>query len=382
MNPNEKRIKKEKGVMMLISLLVGGMVVGGLALLCLQGEDLLQDYLYLVYGLLVFYLFYLFQLIVHEAGHLVFGLAAGYRFGSFRIFNLTLMKQDGKLHFGSYRLAGTAGQCLMRPPERPLGKGGVLLYNLGGVILNLLTLPLFSILLAAALLFDLPFFLSVIPLAAVLAGLMTALLNGIPLSTGMVDNDGRNAYAATRSDQTLRAFDLQLKVTDGLLSGKRLKDLPDEWFVMPVDEELKNSMRATEGVLVSNRLMDLQDFEEAKRVIEHLLAVDSGIIGLHRLLLKMDLLYIELIGEGNAERIEALYTKELKKSFAAMKSSISVQRVGYAYALLYKKDEAEAQGWLALFEKTAKSYPYPKEAESERELIVLAGKRAEQSGQS
>ena len=33
MNPNEKRIKKEKGVMMLISLLVGGMVGGGLALL-------------------------------------------------------------------------------------------------------------------------------------------------------------------------------------------------------------------------------------------------------------------------------------------------------------------------------------------------------------
>ena len=34
---------------------------------------------------------------VHEGGHLVFGLASGYKFSSFRIAGLMILKQDGKL---------------------------------------------------------------------------------------------------------------------------------------------------------------------------------------------------------------------------------------------------------------------------------------------
>ncbi len=37
------------------------------------------------------------QIIIHEAGHLVCGLASGYRFVSFRILSFTLIREDGKL---------------------------------------------------------------------------------------------------------------------------------------------------------------------------------------------------------------------------------------------------------------------------------------------
>ena len=36
------------------------------------------------------------QVLLHEGGHLVCGLATGYRFVSFRIFNLTFIRKDGK----------------------------------------------------------------------------------------------------------------------------------------------------------------------------------------------------------------------------------------------------------------------------------------------
>ena len=36
------------------------------------------------------------QLIIHELGHLIFGLLSGYKFSSFRIFNFMLIKEDGK----------------------------------------------------------------------------------------------------------------------------------------------------------------------------------------------------------------------------------------------------------------------------------------------
>ena len=73
------------------------------------------------------------QVLLHEGGHLVCGLATGYRFVSFRIFNLTFIRKDGKLCIKRFSLAGTGGQCLLTPPERPLEDIPTTLYNLGGV---------------------------------------------------------------------------------------------------------------------------------------------------------------------------------------------------------------------------------------------------------
>ena len=58
------------------------------------------------------------QLIVHEAGHLVCGLITGYKFVSFRVFSYTLYKEDDKCKVKKFSLSGTAGQCLLSPPDR------------------------------------------------------------------------------------------------------------------------------------------------------------------------------------------------------------------------------------------------------------------------
>ena len=38
-------------------------------------------------------------IIIHELGHLIFGLLSGYKFSSFRIGNIMLVKTGGKLKF-------------------------------------------------------------------------------------------------------------------------------------------------------------------------------------------------------------------------------------------------------------------------------------------
>ena len=85
------------------------------------------------------------QLIIHELGHLIFGLLSGYKFSSFRIGNLMLLKTGGKLKIKKLKIAGTAGQCLMSPPDMKDNKMPVIAYNLGGAILNLLSCLLFFI---------------------------------------------------------------------------------------------------------------------------------------------------------------------------------------------------------------------------------------------
>ena len=79
------------------------------------------------------------QLILHEAGHLIFGLLSGYEFVSFRVGSITIYKKDGKTHIGSYKLAGTGGQCLMAPPDLVNEKIPYVLFNFGGVIINIVT---------------------------------------------------------------------------------------------------------------------------------------------------------------------------------------------------------------------------------------------------
>jgi len=63
---------------------------------------------------------FILQIVLHEGGHLLFGLLSGYRFVSFRIFNWTLIRQEGKFRLKRFGIAGTGGQCLMLPPDKPL----------------------------------------------------------------------------------------------------------------------------------------------------------------------------------------------------------------------------------------------------------------------
>ena len=82
------------------------------------------------------------QIIIHESGHLLFGLLTGYRFCSFRIGSLMWIRQDGALRFRRLKLAGTGGQCLLSPPDWR-EDFPFIWYNLGGVLCNLLSAVLF-----------------------------------------------------------------------------------------------------------------------------------------------------------------------------------------------------------------------------------------------
>lgn len=140
---------------------------------------------------------------------------------------------------------------------------------------------------------------------------------------------------------------------------------------------MKNSMVAGLGVFSCNRLLDAHQFEEADRLMEHLLAIDSSIAGLHRNLLICDRIYCELIGENSRDVVDQMLTKEQKKVMKAMKNNPSVLRTGYSYVLLAQGNAADAEKIMERFEECAKTYPYPVDVQAERELIRIAEERYE-----
>ncbi len=311
----------------------------------------------------------LVHIALHEAGHMIMGLATGYRFSSFRLGSLVLGRTaEGKMQLGWSPLPGAGGQCLMNPPDMKDGKMPFVLYNLGGVMMNLII----SLLCLPGAVWAAHPLVRAYCAMGVLAGLVTAATNGIPLRIGMLDNDGRNILTMRKNPEAVRALWVQLKVAEQNALDVRLRDMPEEWFSMPSRQAAKNSLCAAEGVFYCGRLMDQMRLEEALRAMNALMRIGSGMVGLHRVSMKMDMACCELLLGRGREAAERTLDKNTAKIMKAMKSHLSAIRTGYILELLGEGKEDKAREMEAQFEKAAKKWPSKADVESERELMEKA----------
>jgi hypothetical protein len=213
-----------------------------------------------------------------------------------------------------------------------------------------------------------------------LTGFLSAITNGIPLKLGMINNDGSNARELYKNEEAMRVFHNQFMTVAALGDGKRLCDMPEDWFFMPSEAGLKNSITVSGAVFRVNWLVDAGRREEALELINHLLVADSALIGLHRCLLTCDKMTILLLQGGADERVRNLLSdKQLDVFFKQMKNNVSVVRAQYAVALLLDNDENKAKILREHFEKCANTHPYASEIHAEREMIDLIDRKFEEN---
>lgn len=357
-----------KYLALMLMFIIGG-ALGGLVMMSLfigGGYNPMSFFLFLIGIILIFFL----SIVVHEGGHLIFGLLSGYRFSSFRIGSLMLIKQNGKLRFKLLKLAGTEGQCLMTPPEGD-NEGSAVFYNLGGVFMNFLSAVIFCLLY-----FFLPYtpVLTQLMLIAAIFSFVFALLNGIPLDTG-VPNDGLNTLYLLRNPGAAKALNNQLLIASANADGRTLSEMPEEWFTLGEDGVSKDPLCSAISVFFCNRLLEQGKLEECKYAIESLLASDAKLAEIHRGLLRSDLIFCTLLIDGNKAKIAHLYNDAEKQFMKSMKTNPSVLRTEYAIMLIRDKDENSAEIIKQKFEKTARTYPYRQEIESEHLLMNMAFER-------
>lgn len=358
----KKKMKK------LIPSLIGA-VVGGLggyfgAKYLTVGQGRVTD---IVVFLAALFLSYFMHIIIHEGGHLVFGLLSGYQFVSFRIGSLILYKANGKFQFGKYKLAGTGGQCLMAPPELVDGMIPYRLYNIGGAVMNLV----FSIpVLIAWIVFQFTGILKVICIIWGLVGFFVAASNGIPMSLGEVDNDGKNALNLGKNKKALHAFWLQLKVNQLQMEGKCLMDMPADWFLMPEESYMSNPLIAVVAALHCNRMLEEKRYEETSQTIEKILHSTTGMLGVHKMLLQIDQVFCEIMSSRRKEVLDFMNDKALSNFRKAMRNYPSVLRTEYAYALCIERDKKKALNIKKRFEKIMKSHPNQAELQTEKGFVL------------
>lgn len=283
-----------------------------------RGEQSLGAHLFSVVWLAMAAVLALFgQLILHEGGHLVCGLATGYRFVSFRIGSWMLQREQGKLRVRKFTLAGTGGQCLLAPPPLTDGKMPCVLYNLGGPLANLIT--------ALLCVLGMHFCRENWPLWVLLqlfaiVGIGMGLTNGIPLR-GSVHNDSANALSLGKDPAALRSL----------------------WVQLSVNAQQAESVRLNTGAY--------------------------AVMPLYNNMLLCDRLYCALLrGEDAYKWLAEWETKPMRQFRKQMADYLTVLRTEYA-AALHAGDMQTAEAFRVRFEVRASSYPYPAEVQSERELI-------------
>lgn len=325
----------------------------------------------LLYSIVIIIVIFVMQVIIHEGGHLVFGLLSGYKFSSFRIGSLMLLKSSKGYSIKNFKLAGTLGQCLLIPPPMIDGKIPVILYNLGGVIFNLIfgLAPILFIYL-----FNCSIYLEQFLTINALIGAFFAITNGVPMKVSTVNNDGHNAISLGKDKEAMRAFWIQFMVNKEQVEGTRLGEMDPEWFKMPSTERLKNPLIGSVAVYIENRLMDEERFDEADELAKYLIEEHDGVIELYKYLLIADRLYIAYINGESRDVIQSYTSKKLRSYMRSMKSFPAIIRTQYVIALS-NGDEKKAAEALSRFDKIRKSYPNTADIKTEEMLMALARER-------
>lgn len=364
MSENKNKKKSAANTAALIPMIIGG-VFGFFAgrFLAKNGMDKLAVP---VWAELLFIIAVLCgTIVIHEAGHLVMGLATGYKFVSFRIGPFTLIREDGRLKLRLYSVMGTGGQCLLMPPKTDSPENApYFLYHLGGGLFNIITAAVCGIfmLIAGNKTADL-----LLGTAAVLS-LVMGLTNLIPMGKTMA-NDGTNLYFLKKSSALRKALYNQLYINGLLYQGKLPRDIPAEYFADVADDGKMGIHSCVVPMLQGALAIDTKNFTTAQAKFEYILN-DEKLIPIYRNECTCELLFCKIMNGASAEEIDELYDKNLKSYVKQMSSMhIAKRRLLYAYYLMCRKDAASAEKEYEAAQKMRKTYPCRGELESELELI-------------
>lgn len=325
-------------------------------------------------GLLLIAISYFVNICTHETGHMIFGLLSGYKFNSIRFGKLMLVREGGqdigKLKFCKYDLPGTAGQCIMTAPDGDAEHMPVFLYNVGGVAVNFLTAIISVILYVVC--------KSSSSVAVIIVGAIILIFGMVSLVIGITNSlpfeqmgtDGANIRILMRDKNSRKAFRNSLEIVKYFSEGYSLVEMPQDLTYFDKNTPMNNTLISAQASMYYSYLIAKKEYKEAKDMALFILDNAKSINQIHVKVLYGDLVFLYAVIENNLEASRKMY-KDHEKDINAGAGFISIQKALYAYYTLVEVDKKKADAYAKAFENSYKNYPYPKDAQVEKEQFDM-----------
>ena len=307
--------------------------------------------------------------IVHEFGHLIFGLLTGYTFAAIGFGHHLFLQRDGRVRRFVYKLPGALGFCAMEVPDMKDGSFPFRLYLSGGALCNaflaLVCIFAFAFGIGSGVLF--------FPHAFLLPAFVNAyfaIVSILPIKTKFLNTDGKQLFDLLKHKNIRKSFWACEKISAAQYRGVKFEDIPSEWF-----NETDDTQSVYAASIRAVRFLARTETDEPKEVcalIEKELSENHALSGRSKALLICMRIYYESTGERNADTLKKLITQTQIDFMKRMKNVPSVIQTEYAYALLVEKDVREASRIKARLEKISKKYPFPAEIDTAKKLIARA----------
>ena len=302
------------------------------------------------------YLVVMIHIIFHEAGHMIGGLLTGYRFLFFRIGSTTLVRTDSGFKIRKLKVPGTGGQCIMVPPEMKNGDYPVVVYNLGGGLINLIV-SFISIIIFKTCNLN-PAITGLLEIFAIV-GIYFAIVNLVPFKA--INNDGANIFYLKNDLEERIALHKILNDEEDIINCKEVEETS-----LNIDEA-DLSKTFIQGIFI-NRMEDRfykMEFEEAKYLDEKLLA-KAKMNMTFEFMVKTTLSTIYLI-EASVEQAEELLKDKSLKKYLKNKYVLHVEILNYAKERILEGKDGKK--FIKRIEKMKDKYIYPSHMKAAFEIM-------------
>lgn len=226
-----------------------------------QGLPILISLLFLTFPY-----YYLILLPIHECGHLIFGLLSGYRFFSFRIGKLQLIKRGNSLRICKEWNPISDGQCLMSPPLYKDKSHPYILYMMGGAILDALLMFVLVIVSQLTRFPNTALQWVVLYLAAL--EFLSVLANVVPIKLYGVNNDAMITVLMGKDVLAIKSWYAYAHIRQGYMEGKTVSELSQFYFVLPCQVDYNNDLITYYLLELFQYYVQTEKWEELKCCIE------------------------------------------------------------------------------------------------------------------
>jgi hypothetical protein len=158
-----------------------------------------------------------------------------------------------------------------------------------------------------------------------------------------ISNDAANVLSLRKHPEGKIGLKLQLSVNAQCQRGVRLKDMPEDWFIVDDDFRPSDTIDAGLATMTASRYIDIREFDKAYDIFNKIIAPESKAIGIYVKESMCEMVFLSLL-KGDEEKFNQLYTKQLEKYINQFKSIMSSKmRILFTIALLHDNDKAKAE---------------------------------------